>query len=32
LSDNLLTMNPAGIRDVEVLKTMVGGAFVYESK
>jgi predicted amidohydrolase YtcJ len=32
LSDNLLTMNPDGIRDVEVLKTMVGGKVVFESK
>jgi len=31
LSDNLLTMNPDGIKDVRVLKTIVGGKIVYET-
>ena len=30
LSDNLRTMNPNAIKDVEVLKTIVGGDVVYE--
>ncbi len=30
LSDNLLTMNPEGIKDVDVLMTLVGGKTVYE--
>jgi predicted amidohydrolase YtcJ len=30
LSNNLLTMNPSGIKDVVVLVTMVGGNIVYE--
>ncbi len=31
LSDNLLTMDPDGIKDVKVLTTVVGGNVVYES-
>ncbi len=31
LSDNLLTMDPDGIKDVTVRKTIVGGKIVYES-
>ena len=31
LSDNLLTMNPDGIKDVKVLKTIVGGRIVHEA-
>lgn len=31
LSDNLLTMDPDGIKDVKVLTTVVGGKVVYES-
>ena len=31
LSDNLLTMDPDGIKDVSVRKTIVGGKVVYES-
>jgi predicted amidohydrolase YtcJ len=31
LSDNLLTMNPDGIKDVTVRKTFVGGEIVYEA-
>jgi hypothetical protein len=31
LSDNLLTMNPDGIKDVAVLTTVVGGKVVYEA-
>lgn len=31
LSDNLLTMDPDGIKDVTVLTTVVGGNVVYES-
>jgi predicted amidohydrolase YtcJ len=30
LSDNLLTMNPDGIKDVDVIMTLVGGKLVYE--
>jgi predicted amidohydrolase YtcJ len=30
LSDNLLTMNPDGIKDVDVVMTFVGGNIVYE--
>lgn len=32
LSDNLLTMDPDGIKDVTVLTTVVGGKVVYEAK
>jgi predicted amidohydrolase YtcJ len=32
LSDNLLTMDPDNIKDVKVLKTVVGGGLVYEAK
>jgi predicted amidohydrolase YtcJ len=31
LSDNLLTMDPDDIKDVKVLKTVVGGTVVYEA-
>ena len=31
LSDNLLTMDPDGIKDVRILTTVVGGTVVYES-
>jgi predicted amidohydrolase YtcJ len=31
LSDNLLTMNPDGIKDVTVQKTIVGGKIVFEA-
>ena len=31
LSDNLLTMDPDGIKDVEVLMTVVGGSVIYEA-
>jgi predicted amidohydrolase YtcJ len=31
LSDNLLTMDPDGIKDVKVLTTIVGGKVVYEA-
>ncbi|MDH4107545.1 MAG: amidohydrolase [Gammaproteobacteria bacterium] len=31
LSDNLLTMNPDGIKDVRVLMTIVGGRIVHEA-
>ncbi len=31
LSDNLLTMNPDGIKDVRVLMTIVGGKIVYDA-
>jgi predicted amidohydrolase YtcJ len=30
LSYNLLTMNPDGIKDVDVVMTLVGGKLVYE--
>ena len=30
VSDNLLTMNPDGIKDVKVMMTVVGGKIVYE--
>ncbi len=32
LSDNLLTMDPDGIKDVSVLMTVVGGKVVYEAE
>jgi len=32
LSDNLLTMDPDGIKDVAVLMTVVGGRVVYEAE
>ncbi len=32
LSDNLLTMDPDGIKDVTVLMTVVGGRVVYEAE
>ena len=32
LSDNLLTMDPDGIKDVAVLMTFVGGRVVYEAE
>jgi len=32
LSDNLLTMEPDGIKDVPVLMTVVGGRVVYEAE
>ena len=32
LSDNLLTMDPDNIKDVKVLKTVVGGGLVYDAK
>ena len=32
LSDNLLTMDPDGIKDVAVLITVVGGRVVYEAE
>ena len=31
LSDNLITMDPDGIKDVTVVKTIVGGKVVYEA-
>jgi predicted amidohydrolase YtcJ len=32
LSDNLLTMDPDDIKDVEVLTTVVGGRVVFEAE
>jgi hypothetical protein len=32
LSDNLLTMDPDGIKDVAILMTVVGGRLVYEAQ
>jgi hypothetical protein len=32
LSDDIFKIDPAKIRDVKVLKTMVGGKWVYEAK
>ena len=32
LSDNLLTLDPDGIKDVSVLMTVVGGKIVYDQR
>jgi predicted amidohydrolase YtcJ len=32
LSDDIFKIDPAKIRDVKVLKTIVGGKWVYEAK
>jgi predicted amidohydrolase YtcJ len=32
LSDDILTINPARIRDVKVLKTWVGGKLIYSKQ
>ena len=32
LSDDIFKIDPVKIRDVKVLKTMVGGKWVYEAK